>query len=239
MRFKIALFALVLAALVGIPLYFIPRKILINSFSCENQFAQCRDELREKIEENRGMSLRDTKKKIQELLATDPLVSDFSTQYKIPDKLEIEAILRKPFFSIAFDSSENRALIDEEGYVLAFKKETSLPVLFAANAPPQVGEKVGDKTFFALKLLQDMYDYYQIKTAREEEGGVAFDMEGKKKVLFPLEGDRQILVASLAVILTRLNADDSSTRIENVEGLKSTCLKGCTIDLRYKNPVIR
>jgi hypothetical protein len=238
-KLRIILLALFLGMIVGVPSYFIPRKIVINNFSCENQFGPCRNQLIDKIEEQRGKNLLVARKKVKGELANDPLVSDYSTHYKIPDKIEVSVILRKPYFGITFNDSGTVALVDEEGYVIAYKEDTSLPTLDARSVPPQVGEKVNDETFFALSLLQDMYDYYQVKNASEEEGGVVFDMGGGKKALFPLEGDRQILVASLAVILTRLNAEETGTRIENVEGVRSTCLKGCTIDLRYKNPVIR
>jgi hypothetical protein len=238
-RIKAILLILAAASLVAAPIYFVPRNIVINSFTCDNQFGPCSDTMVQKIDENKGKSLLSARKNVEDFLASEPLISDYSTHYKIPDKLEINVLLRKPYFGISFNNSEATALIDEEGYVLAFREDSSLPVLEALEAPPQVGEKVAERRLFALKLLGDMYDYYQIKIAKEQVNGVVFEMEGSKMVIFPYEGDRQILIASLAVILTRLNAGDSSTRIENVEGLISTCLQGCTIDLRYKNPVIR
>lgn len=239
MKLKTILLVLFLGIVIGVPSYFVPRKIVINEFSCENQFGPCRSDLTEKIEKTRGQNLLSVRKNVKAELVNDPLVSDYSTHYKIPDKMEVNVILRKPYFGIAFDNADTVALVDEEGYVLAYKKDTGLPRLEAKDAPPQVGEKVDDETFFALNLLQDMYDYYQIKNAKEEKEGVVFDMGGGKKALFPLDGDRQILIASLAVIMTRLNAEETGTRIENVKGVVSACLKGCTIDLRYKNPVIR
>jgi len=239
-KLKAALLILGIIAIVGVPVYFLPRKIVINEFSCDSQFGPCSQGLIDKIEENREGSIKDVRKKVQDILSNEPLISDYSTHYNIPDRVEVNILLRKPHFGITFNNSESFALIDDEGYVIAYKKETTLPVLEALRPPPQVGEKVEEENLFALKLLGDMYDYYQIKDAKVvEEDGVIFEIDGSKKVIFPLEGDREILIASLAVILTRLNADDSSTRIENVEGLKTTCLQGCTIDLRYKNPVIR
>lgn len=239
MKLKAILLILGIIVIVGAPIYFLPRKIVINEFSCDSQFGPCNQDLLDKIVESRGSSIKDARKKVQDILSNEPLISDYSTHYKIPDEMEVNILLRKPHFGITFNNSESVALIDDEGYVIAYNKETTLPLLEALKPPPQVGEKVEEENLFALKLLGDMYDYYQIKDARVEADGVIFEMDGSKKVIFPLEGDREILIASLAVILTRLNADDSSTRIENVEGLKTTCLQGCTIDLRYKNPVIR
>jgi hypothetical protein len=224
---------------VGLPIYFLPKKIIINNFSCESQFGPCDQKKEEKIRENVGKNLSDAKKAVNEFLESEPLVSDFETHYKIPDTLEVNILLRKPRFGVTFNSSKAIALIDDEGYVVAYKEGTFLPILEANEAPPQVGEKVSDSRLFALELLNDMYTYYQIRKGIEQEDSVKFGMVAGKDVIFPLEGDRQLLIASLAVILTRLNADDSSTRIENAEGIKATCLQGCTIDLRFKNPVIR
>lgn len=239
MRLKTALLFLGAAFFFGLPIYLLPKKIIINNFTCESQFGPCDPKKEEQIRQNTGKNLADAKKSIGELLKSEPLVSDFETHYKVPDKLEVNILLRKPYFGITFNNSEAIALVDTEGYVVAYKDETTLPILEANDAPPQVGEKVSDRKLFALELLGDMYTYYQIKNGHEQEDSVKFAIEGGKDVIFPLEGDRQLLIASLAVILTRLNADDSSTRIENGEGLKATCLQGCTIDLRFKNPVIR
>lgn len=239
MRLKTTLLLLALIVLIAAPIYFVPRNIVINKFTCDSQFGPCNQALVDKIEEKKGQDLLSTRKAVEDILANEPLISEYSTHYQIPDEMEVNILLRKPHFGITFENSDSVALIDEEGHVIAYKEESSLPVLEAAEAPPQVGEKVSEQRLFALKLLSDMYEYYQIKEAREDGDGLYFEMDGSKQVIYPLEGDRQILIASLAVILTRLNADDSSTRIENVEGLKTTCLQGCTIDLRYKNPVIR
>lgn len=239
MRAKTLLLLIGILLLIGLPSYFLPRKIVINSIKCDNQFGRCRETVLERIEEYQGKNLNQVRKGIEEFLETEPLISDYSTHYKIPDELEINVILRKPHFGITFDTSDTIALVDEEGYVLAFKDETSLPTLDSNEPPPQVGDRVSNEVLFSLSLLGDMYEYYQVKDAVKEEDSLTFDMGDGKRAIFPTEGDGQILVASLSVILTRLNAEGAETRIENVEGLKTACQGGCTIDLRYKNPVVR
>jgi hypothetical protein len=238
-KLKYVFFLLLAFSLIATPIYLFPRKIVINSFSCESQFGHCDEKILEKIEKQSGSSLKDAKKNISDMLKNESLVEDFSLYYKIPNKLDVHYLLRKPEYGITFNNSESVALIDKDNYVVAFTKETSLPILESISAPPQVGERIDTQKSFALKLVKDMYEYYQVKKGQELLDGIKFDLEDKKNVIFPKSGDREILIASLTVILTRLNADDSSTRIENVEGLKSTCQGGCTIDLRYKNPVIR
>jgi hypothetical protein len=52
------------------------------------------------------------------------------------------------------------------------------------------------------------------------------------KAIFPLEGDRDVLVGAFRLIYSQLNQDAQTSKIEGVK-------TPFTIDLRYKNPVIR
>ena len=53
-----------------------------------------------------------------------------------------------------------------------------------------------------------------------------------KKVIFPLKGDREVLMGTLLVILNQLNSEGRGTKIEDINNFK-------VIDLRYNNPVIK
>ena len=54
-------------------------------------------------------------------------------------------------------------------------------------------------------------------------------------VIFPLSGDRQVLVGAFSAIITRLNRDEEGSKI----GEDKICENGCIIDMRFEKPVIK
>ncbi len=88
---------------------------------------------------------------------------------------------------------------------------------------PNVGEKVTEETLFALELLYDMFSFYQVQTGKIDKSSLVIELSRGPKVIFPLEGSHQVLLGSLRLVLSKLNSDSQVS----------------TIDLRFKNPVIK
>jgi hypothetical protein len=102
-----------------------------------------------------------------------------------------------------------------------------------------LGERVDDETFFALELLNDMFTYYQIREGKKDSESLLIELKSGQNVIFPLEGDRKVIIASLGIILNKLNSEDNGTRIGSDDVGLEDCQRGCLIDLRFKNPVIK
>lgn len=220
--------------------YAIPRYVKINSTTCKSQYGPCSKRVEEKLEEVKGQNLFDTKESLDDFLSKETMISDFNMHFKLPDRFEVNILTRKPVFALAYEEGNAAALIDKNGYVLSFQEKTSLPAVETENTPPDVGNKVPEKELFSLRLMSDLYEFYQVSEGKMEKDGLTIELGTGERVIFPLEGDRQVLIASLSVILSKLNNEADDTRIKNDDGdIVGSCAPGCTIDLRYKNPVIR
>lgn len=220
---KIFLFLALLALIIS-PFFLLPRILKIGKINCQSQFGPCNKNLEEKIRNisQEKKSLSETKRELTAFLESDIIVNDFSFQFKLPDKLEINIIERKPKFAVQ-NQNGMVALIDGNGYVITIEDSTGLPKLITSENLPNVGEKVTEEALFALELLYDLFSFYQVQTGKIDNGSLVIELSRGPKVIFPLEGSRQVLLGSLRLVLAKLNSDSQVS----------------TIDLRFKNPVIK
>lgn len=234
MKYVKVFIVLCISALFVSPFIVVPRVLKVNVITCQSQFGPCNRNLEVRIKrvEDRKASLYETKRELQKILSNDILVSDFSLQFKLPGRLAINLLERKPKYALKIRGTNSYALVGKEGYVIYFQDATNLPVLIVSEPPPNVGEVVSEEKLFALDLLYDMFSLYQVRTGAIENGSLVIELEQGPKVIFPLEGDREALLGSLRLILSKLNSDEQDSRIENVSGVS-------IIDLRFKNPVVK
>lgn len=67
-----------------------------------------------------------------------------------------------------------------------------------------------------------------------ENNSLLVELNDYPKIIFPLEGDREVLVGTAIFILSKINKIGiSDGKIADIQSRIST------IDLRYKNPVIK
>lgn len=212
----------------------IPKKLKINEVTCQSQFGPCNTSVLKSIDKvvNGDKSLNDVKNDLHGILTNNILVSDYSLHFQFPSKIEVSLIERKPKYAIKAKNTDSYALVNEEGYVIYFQDLTGLPFLITPEPPPNVGETVSNRTFFALEILYGMFSSYQVREGIIEEESLVIELSEGPRVIFPLEGEKEILLGSLRLVLSKLNNDEQDSKIENVSG-KSI------IDLRFKNPVIK
>jgi len=227
LKFIFPIIALIL--LVGL-IVATPRLILIKHISCQSQYGNCFDDLEEKLKKAEGKNLREAKKEIEDILKNDLSLSDYSTQFKIPDTLKISLLEDKPKFALKSLSKNVYGLVDKEGLVLKIEDNTTLPYVEIEDSFPNVGEKVSEKELFALKIISGVFSLYQIDKGKIQNESLLIELKNGIKVIFPLEGDKDVLLGALTVILNRLNEDAKELKINKVV---------YEIDLRFKNPVLR
>ncbi len=225
MKYLKILLRLVIVVLVISPFYIAPRIIKIGEIKCQSQFGPCNINVEASVNEveKRNRSLYEAKRELQNILADDILVSDYSFQFKLPNTLEVNLLERKPKYAVRQKETNSFALIDSDGYVIYFQETTTLPVLIVSEAPPNVGSIVSEKNLFSLELLYNLFSSYQIRTGIVENESLVIELNQGPRVIFPLEGDREVLLGSLRLILSRLNDSGQVS----------------TIDLRFKNPIIK
>ncbi|MCX6704958.1 MAG: hypothetical protein NT162_01315 [Candidatus Woesebacteria bacterium] len=193
---------------------------------CKSQYGECPRQVLDKLYSFNGKSLFLAKRGINKILKSDFSVSEFSLQFKIPDVLHAELLVKKAVIAFKESTSGSLALVDAEGEVLSRAENSVLPVITVAEALAKVGQNIGSANFFALSLAQGVNQMYQINNFVIADGSLLVELPGQIRVLFPLEGDKDTLLGSLRLIYSKIQEDG------NLAGYSQ-------IDLRFKNPVLR
>lgn len=209
--------------LVTLSIILIPKILKVGNVSCVSQFGPCNQALTEKLKTLEGKPIGKAPSEISDVLTKEVLVKDFSIQFKLPNRLSVSLIERKPKFALKILQGV-LALVDEEGYIVAIEQMSNLPLVTIPGSIGNVGEKVTSENLFVLSLIDDLFTFYQVKDGEVEDGKFKVTLNDGIRVIFPLTGDREVLISALSLVLKRF------------EGLDA---KPSEIDLRYKNPVIR
>ncbi len=207
----------------------VPRMLVIKNIICINQYGSCQETLNLKLENLKGKSLEEVKQEVSAIMRQDLFVKEYVLRYEIPDRVVINTISKKAKFVLKSIDKDKLALVDQDGLVLGLRENSTLPKVFISADYATVGEKVSKRELFALNLVSDLYYFYQVKEGDMFEDRLEIYLSDGVKVIFPLEGDRNVMLGGLKVILSRLNQDNKDSRIKKVS----------EIDLRFKNPVLK
>jgi len=199
---------------------------------CKSQYGACPDEINAKLSGEAGsgsarqMSLFQAKRNASKILKNDFLVSDFSIQFKIPNILQTQIIVKNP--EVAFKNTGNGSmiLVDKDGKALSNASDSALPVVTVDDNLPGIGKDISNEDLFALNLTNGVYQMYPIGQSQVQDGSLLVELPGQIRVIFPLGGDAQVLLGSLRLIYSKIQSDG------NPNGYSQ-------IDLRFKNPVLR
>lgn len=193
---------------------------------CRSQYVECPQQVLEKLNFFNGKSLVFAKNGIRKILKSEFLISDYSIQFKIPNILRVELLAKKAVVAFKDSKSDFFILVDKDGKVLSMAQNSVLPVIILEGDLPNVGENIGSANLFALNLASGVYQMYQVRESYIQDGSLLVELPGQIRVIFPLDGDSEILLGSLRLIYSKVMEDG------NLAGYSQ-------IDLRYKNPVLR
>lgn len=200
----------------------LPRLLVIKKIICSSQDGGCDQVLISNLEVVLGKNLREAKKTLNSILSKDFLIKDYSLQYQIPETLRVYILIKKPKFALWNQNEKKGVLVDEKGLILSEIKETNLPKVIISGQLLSPGEMIKESQLFALKIVSDLNYFYQIKEGVLTDEGLEVNLNNGKKLIFPLMGDRRVLLGSLKVLL-------KDSKIEQVK----------VIDLRFKNPILK
>ncbi|MBU0569587.1 hypothetical protein KKB40_02290 [Patescibacteria group bacterium] len=224
MKFRNLIFTLLVIGLV-LSLIFLPERLIkISSVECKNQYGQCTNSIVLELENAQGRSLHRAKKRVEQILSNQISIRDYSIQFKLPTNLEINLIEKKPKFALVDKNNSWTALLDETGEVILLSDSTNLPHVLVDMSEPNLGYIVKNDLLFALEIMSDMYFSYQTQNGVLENNSLVIELDRGIKVIFPLDGEGQVLLGSLNLILSQVEEENTSNK---------------TIDLRFKNPVIK
>lgn len=228
---KIIIFALIIIIIVS-PFFLLPRIIKIEKITCMSQYGPCGEDLQLKLSDLKGLTLKETNRKIRNILDDNVIIEEYLSQYKFPQSVSINLIITKTLYALKNKDEDKVVLIDSGGVVVSKANTSNLPTLITPADLPATGKKVDEQILFALDVLYDMKSSYQVNEGVIIDGYLSLDLESGQKVLFPLTGDREVLIGSLSLILSRLNRKEEESRIEEIQEIK-------IIDLRFKNPILK
>ncbi len=192
---------------------------------CKSQYGACPQELETGIKSQEAGNLYQTKKKITKYLKNNFKILDFSTQFKLPNILIVNVLIKKPSFLITNDANQKIAT-DQSGRVLGVTDNTTLPTVIVTGNLEKVGDVIDQKHLFALNLIEGVNQMYQTNVGKIIDNSLVVELPAGIKVRFPLSGDSQILLGSLRLVYGRIESGEQKEKYTE-------------IDLRFKNPVLR
>jgi len=207
------------------------RMIKINEIVCESQYDICNDLINKKLDTLKGIRMYKVKKQLKNSFSEGELVSKYSYQYQIPDKLRVNVIESKSIIALFDESSNIYYLLDRDNKVLEIVQTTQLPYILISNEIFNVGDYVGDGNAMALDIFSDLNYLYQISYAKISDNSFIVKIPDNIEIIFPLEGDKKMLMGAFNLIMNKINqhSPEIFDKIQTVN----------TIDLRFDNPVIR
>lgn len=224
----IALFIVVLP--IGIFLL-LPRYLPIAKIICVSPNDSCSQDLQVKFKDLQGKSWQIIKIKVNSLIADNPEIKDYSLRLKLPNTMEVYLVKNSALFAIHPIGNNIYYLIDKWGVIIKIQDSNNLPFVDYNEKLPNVGEKINDRLFFALEIINDIYYSYQVRAAMIENDSLKVNLPDNLTVIFPLEGNKKALLGSFILIIDRLKA----SKLDNPDNLG----KISVVDLRFKNPVLK
>ncbi len=191
---------------------------------CKSQYGVCPPEIINELKRFDSKKIWEAKSGIKKTLKGNPLVSDFSLQFKLPNTILVNLIVKKAFYAIRDGNSQKIALIGSDGKILAFSEKTTLPLVLADHPLGKTGESISSKDFEGVKILSGVFEMYQVETAAETGDSLVIELPAGVRVIFPYSGDPEILLGALRLIYNKIENGDK---------------KFSEIDLRFSSPILR
>jgi len=212
---------IIISSAVILGLLFLTPFLIKVQIECRSQDGECPVGTNDKLSGQAGsssagqISLFQAKKNISKTLKKDPMVTEFSTQFKLPNIILVNIISKKPIFAIKDRTSGKYYLTSREGIILSTVDSSSLPTVEQDGSIPNL---------FALNIVLGVYQMYHVLYGVISNDTLVVDMGTGFRVIFPLEGDEQVLLGSLRLIYSKIQTSNPNNYKQ--------------VDLRFANPVL-
>lgn len=194
----------------------------LQRVSCVSQYGICNSELVDGLVVHEGTSLIGAYFKIKDYLALNQGLKEYSVDFVLPSSYRINALMRKPVAAIKRESEF--FLVDVDGVIIDNVVSTQLPYIELQSNVSH------DEAIFGAFIISELYSYFGIHEALVTNDGIFFKLREDVNIIFPREGDVDLLLGGLQLIFSRLNTILEDSRIEkgNIQ-----------IDFRFNNPVVK
>jgi|SRR3989344_1479029 len=202
----------------------------VKNITCKTQYGPCEEEDYKKVQGIIGENLL--------LVSSSKVKAEVLQNFKneevvvhkiIPNTLSLIIEKRRAYAAVAKDNLGGTFLISRDGKTLSFVESSALPQLALGPEYPTpiVGENVPDPVIRAARIVSLTSKIRQIKKATLANSQLTVDSEGTT-IIFPEDGDPEVLVGALQLIVSRAKMESPAVPKEPV-----------SIDLRFKNPVLK
>lgn len=227
---KVGYFLLVIffIGLVLVP-FFLP----VEEIECRTDSESCSQEVTLKLRGWEGKSYFKATKEIGLWLKENNSIVSFETTFVLPKKMLVKLTMKKPAYVLKDVASGDFYFLNSTGEIF-LKKNTAFGNLFveAKMDNPKEGQKIPEETLELVKAFSYLSYLYKIENARLFTDRLEVKFEDKPLLILPEGKDSQLLVGSARLLLEELEKSPSQFGLDKP-------LKSITIDLRYKNAVIR
>lgn len=215
-------------------IFIFPYFLKVRSVSCITEDGSCSMEILSDLEQVKGDSYFQAKKKAISFLSKNPLVTSYKIYFSFPDIFLVKLGLVKVDCILKNSKTGYFYLIDGLGKVLAEKGsidrrsfvETKLYDL-------KVGQKVEDKVLMAISVFSYLDYLYKIDYSRLFEDRLEVKLNNGPVLILPVEGkDEKFVVGSVRFLVSQLEDNYEKFRVDK-------SYDNITIDLRYKNPILK
>ena len=206
--------------LLGAGGFFLVRAIRISRVVCKSQFGPCQNDLDSKLQLAKGKGIFEAKAYLNDTLKKDSKILRFSVGFLLPSGFNVSVIEKKALVAFVPRGGGDFILVSGDGEILAHEKTSLLPKITSYL------ELDHERLVYAANLVSSLYIFYNVNSATIDNDGIKVSGINGMDVIFPLDGDRDVLLGSLSLILSRLPSVKEDTKIK-------------VIDLRFKNPVLR
>jgi hypothetical protein len=224
-------FILIVSLLTGIYLYFING---VGEIDCRDKFSKnCSQAILLAIESNYKKPPFLFKKEVSKLPDKYKYIKDVQFSFEFPDKMNV-LINQGEIGGILLNIKQNIGfVVNTEGYVVDFV-EPPVNYSLQTDSVYNLGDEVGRETKSAMNLIQSKDVRYGVESVILKEDRTELYL--KENIFYlPHEYDAELISVKINLIFKQLNDDYNDSKIS----LGEFCSKGCIIDLRLNNPVIK
>lgn len=211
--------------------FLLPKILVVRDITCQSQYGSCSQYVNDRLKNISGANLDKARKEIAGILKNNPAIVNYSFRFKLPSRIVVNTIERKSYVALFVPSANTYVLLDNQGTVINFAKESALPTVTINDGDlPALGDRVKENVLRASRLIEKLFLLYGVRSGNLKDSDliIFFDLNGKRvKVYLSLEKDPDISISSLQLVVTQATIEGKDfARISE-------------IDLRYKNPVVK
>ena len=206
-----------------LPILLFPYFHKVQQIDCTNQYNECSGEVLSGLEKFKNKSVKETLLDLDKSLKENPRIKSYKIIYQPIADISVELIEEKASIAIKENGTSEFLLVSEDHQLITKGSETTLPKLYITKSEIKIDSP---EVKFSQDLLIDLAKYYDINEAYLDDSSIVATYKNELRLTFPISGDIDILLGSLELLLFQLKQKLPDTKISS-------------IDLRYKNPVVK